>query len=619
MRTSSCLPSYRLPVGLVALSGLLLAACVAEGGPLAGRYTGYTRVGIPPTEGIKSKEFLAVADKPDALGTTVYFMVLKREAAGSGRIAAGDSFGTGIDNFDQTLIAGQNSDRRGLDTTARYLYLYQVVNDSGLKAGVRDTTVRLLVPIDRITSWGHFLDRTTKNDKGLRTTLGLGFRTETTDMAGKSVIMPVSTAYQGVSSPEEPYRLPGVAKPAPKVYGIQRIGVEEEAKSAIVPAADMPAGQDPGRVPDSVTLVPNANFKIRGLEDRAIPTDLGIAVSGDDDGRIGRSAEEGRTGRAGEGDDRAGGRRGLVRVGRDWRSNWPALRASWRGAPITPRQRSILFGFTSNEGPILSDGAVDSKALAANAFRAVGDAAVKAQAAGLRLAAAEDAPGGNGGVVPITPVEAVAAGIDLPAVGGTLPTPAIRAVAETAAADATPAATGVPVAPGGGGGIGGGLGGLGGGVGGLGGGFMPAVPGAGTLAGRSGGGGGFGGGTGGATGNGLGSLTGTNNGLTTTTTATDQNGRQQQQQQQSQSVSVNVSNQNYNRNSNRNSNKNININYNHNHDGKGHVPPGNVVPAPPAWLLGVLGLPVFLFVARRRRKAAAELGETPNDEVPSPA
>jgi MYXO-CTERM domain-containing protein len=35
---------------------------------------------------------------------------------------------------------------------------------------------------------------------------------------------------------------------------------------------------------------------------------------------------------------------------------------------------------------------------------------------------------------------------------------------------------------------------------------------------------------------------------------------------------------------------------------------GNIVPAPPAWLLGVLGLPVFA-VLRRRKKAGSPLTE----------
>ena len=48
---------------------------------------------------------------------------------------------------------------------------------------------------------------------------------------------------------------------------------------------------------------------------------------------------------------------------------------------------------------------------------------------------------------------------------------------------------------------------------------------------------------------------------------------------------------------------NVNVNEHGHHGHHGHH--GNIVPAPPAWLLGVLGLPVFMFVSRRRKAAAA--------------
>ena len=55
----------------------------------------------------------------------------------------------------------------------------------------------------------------------------------------------------------------------------------------------------------------------------------------------------------------------------------------------------------------------------------------------------------------------------------------------------------------------------------------------------------------------------------------------------------------------------MNVNIDIDKSGKdcGCPPNGNVVPAPPAWLLGVLGLPVFMFVARRRKKAAELAGD----------
>jgi hypothetical protein len=37
-----------------------------------------------------------------------------------------------------------------------------------------------------------------------------------------------------------------------------------------------------------------------------------------------------------------------------------------------------------------------------------------------------------------------------------------------------------------------------------------------------------------------------------------------------------------------------------------HAPGGQLTPAPPAWLLGLLGLPVFWFLARRRPRPSGE-------------
>src|ERR1043165_1724659 len=131
----------------------------------------------------------APKQKPPLMGGTVYFAVFKNVGLGEG----GDTFGTGLKDFDQRFSEG----RSALDTSspiydrkAKYLYLYQVVNDRSLgprhrhyspakkgdiKFAIDDNikkeelnlphakdiatfTLRLLVDPRYITSWGHFRD-----------------------------------------------------------------------------------------------------------------------------------------------------------------------------------------------------------------------------------------------------------------------------------------------------------------------------------------------------------------------------------------------------------------------------------------------------------------------------
>ncbi len=596
MRTSSCL-SNRVAFGLVVLAGLCVTAvhadpmtavlpdpmtkipvdAVSTGVPGAmEEHTGYVRVASSTIKGRASAEFRQVATHPEALGATVYFMVFDHKTgtvtsgttdeSGRTTTVAGDAFGTKFEGFDKTLVAGLNSDRPNLDTRARYLYLYQIVNDSGLKASVKDITIRLLVPTRRITSWGHFVDRS-KNDKtGLIERRGLGFSISVPAKVGadaKNLVQPVSTDFQGVQSSDEGYSSPGEAKLAPQVYGITRINVL--AKGGIVPAAAaILPGDDPGREPESVVLVPNADFsKTRGLADGKAPA-ISLRLAKFDSAA----------------DPEAG-------TSLRWRTNWPALRVSWRETPIAPKQRSVIFGFTSHDGPTRSDAALTPRP-------AINRPAVGAIPAEIVQAMAEISER-IGGVLPVDSE----GNLVVPAVAGNrLPVPVVREVADGPPGGGDPAPNpNVPQAPGGGGlgGLGGGLGGLAGTGGGVGGSSLPGVP-AGQLAGRSGGGGGglSGGGTTGTGTNGT-TGTGTTQGTTTGTGTT-------------QSVIVNQ-NQNQNQNQ-KQKQKNVNVNVNINKNTNGNTPPGNVVPAPPAWLLGILGLPVFMFISRRRKKAEAALANS---------
>ena len=57
----------------------------------------------------------------------------------------------------------------GLDREAKYLYLYQTVNDRGTTLPIQSTSIRLLVDLKRkeITSWGYFSGRGFRDDAGL--------------------------------------------------------------------------------------------------------------------------------------------------------------------------------------------------------------------------------------------------------------------------------------------------------------------------------------------------------------------------------------------------------------------------------------------------------------------
>jgi hypothetical protein len=83
----------------------------------------------------------------------VNFMVLDRIGA-----QTGDSWGTGITNFDSLFVAGVNGTTAAfspnLDTGAAYLYLYQTVNDGTNSARIKTNSVAARE--FHVTSWGHF-------------------------------------------------------------------------------------------------------------------------------------------------------------------------------------------------------------------------------------------------------------------------------------------------------------------------------------------------------------------------------------------------------------------------------------------------------------------------------
>ncbi len=535
---------WRLIRRAVLLPLLACLACAVVGvGAQAGQikeFTGYTRPGEPPDPDQEQPR----GDKPFPavfMGGTVYFMVLDRA---DGR--DGDSWGTGLADFDARFVPGKGAtdigNSPGLDTGARYLYLYQVQNDrEGANTNLTRATVRVIVPPYLITSWGHFgPPRGAAAGQGQGVS-GVGFYAPAQEM-GVSVIRPVAPKVPAVSDAKYRDLAPAVEAPKPYSMGGIRVGPAQPA-----------AGEDvAGIEPDTVELLGLADFgPLDRLEGKGGLTGLGVL-----DARFGPYhwpgnavlpwVDELRPGMgprgvyAGFGADPLDGGRS-----RYDRRRSPAIRALFQKNPIPPRDtppaspgggRSVVFGFTTDFPPVYEPVRIQGPV--------------------------------RGPAVPAADVNiAEAAG---PAANGTVPTP-------VAPAAPTP---GVGGAPGAAAGMMSGMGSSGGGgIGGLGGGFGMAPAG---ITGGGGSGGGRGNGNGGNNQRPNQGQNGNQNQNQTptvivrvggTTVVVHQNQQQQQQQQQQQSQSSCCC---------------------------CNTPTPNVVPEPASAVLAALGLPFVVFLTRWR-------------------
>src|SRR5207253_3720299 len=134
---------------------------------------GFTRPGNPPDETLPNGKIRYVAWDPanrdEVIGGTIYWMVLEQTGSDT------DSWGTSVSKFNDLFREGKDFQNRfspALDTSAKYLYLYQVVNDRGLDPlpvkpaanteiptrPIARSSLRLLVDPREITSWGYFKD-----------------------------------------------------------------------------------------------------------------------------------------------------------------------------------------------------------------------------------------------------------------------------------------------------------------------------------------------------------------------------------------------------------------------------------------------------------------------------
>jgi len=342
MRTSSWL-SYRVILGVVALSGLVVTASV-RAGPVEG-FTGYTRIGDPPLEGKGDPKIKLTAEEAKGIGVTVYFMVLDRRAPVKGKVHSGDTFGLGVENADRMFVPSRTSDRGKLDTEARYLYLYQVVNDSRRDDAARDVAVRLIVDPRYITSVGHFRDEVKKEKAKGTFRIGLGFaivdkNADKNKADGVPTVLPVSTERQ--VAPRAKYLNPAPAVTVPEnTYAVTRISIGQRAAKGgdVAPAILAAAGEDEvGKEPTTVSIVYNARFRsaVANSTDFGYIRPLGLS---DVDALPGEGAPRGR-------------------LRDDWKNRFPAVKAFFNEDPVGRRQRSTIFGFTSNLGPVKRETAV---------------------------------------------------------------------------------------------------------------------------------------------------------------------------------------------------------------------------------------------------------------------
>jgi hypothetical protein len=526
-------------------------------------FTGYTRPGRPADrEGPGGKIILAADENPrDAIGGTVYFTVLEQRR----NAEVGDTWGTGIKNFDALLVRGREVDGASsprIDTTARYLYLYQTINDRGTGVPITSTSIRLLVDPRAITSWGSAPGlgfAAPPREWQRQTTVGLraaafggeggGVRPAVQDDFPKDQVRPVSYDVTYTSAVQGENRL--YKDPAPAVTGKEipvlaqlptTTDLPARARTPIIGAA-LEVALDPVQAPDYVVL----DYGRDALRDSGQPY--------------------------------------LDR---------PYVRAVWNSRNGLKRgERSTVYGFTSNLPPTMAGVLVRGPAEKEKAGP---------KAPGGQKPPVRPADQGEVSQTSLVYFQQPAAGSGVVPAAGTVPTP-------------TPAAA--PGAAIGGLGFGapfGGLGGFPGGAG-AGGGFGAggAVGGFGSA--PNGGGGGFGGGSGGGTGG------GTGGGFSGFGGANGQQGQlgalgQQQQQQQipsnmipvinlnlqqnlSQQTSVNQSqsqaqaqSQKQSQKQSQNQNQKQNQNQNQN---------SQIVPEPAAFIMAATGLPFLYAILRRRR------------------
>lgn len=479
---------------------------------------GYTRPGYPADRIDEKGNMRPVAWDDDykgkLIGGTVYFMVLERKGS------SGDTWATTLANFDSRFVEGKsfnNTYSPSLDTQAKYLYLYQVVNDRGLdpRPGVilpavaREfktedigvAEVKLIVDPRYITSWGYF--KNTAFSAMVPDRNPSGEIRPAAEGASSNIRLACSTNPSILNElPEKRYR------PRCPAFDLGALENNFGIGMGNLNLKDSFAMQQlQGKKTKGVALVNWENNVLQSADAAKEPVFAQIIT--------GSNLEKGLS--ALEGEDMGNA----------------VFRVDFRVKELLKLgHHSAIFGFTSDLPPTFEP---------------------------VLIKEAEDAAKRGKGIRPVAEAPADGEGI-VPAVApGTVPTPTPPA-----------ASVGTDVAPGGLG-----LGNMGGQPGLGGGGAVGGGPGVGAIGGArpSGGGGGvsgFGGGQGGGEGTTSQEQKPGNNPINFNATLINQQQQKQQQQQQQHQSQNNCCHGN-----------------------------GNVIPAPGAFLLGLLGLPALLLVRRR--------------------
>jgi hypothetical protein len=213
---------------------------------------GFTRPGDP--SGPQAGKEVGAVDDParsrTAFGGTVYFLVLERR---------GDNWDTVVTDFDNRYkprfetrfkpgIDSGGTSSPDLDRAAKFLYLYQVVNDRRTKAPMESISIRLMVELKEVTSWGSFE--------------GVGFATE--DTGGKDKgdrkIRPVSFSHI-VDGLGLVYRQRAPAVPVANPYRLVEVPTKHSEKAKGEKGINLVwDALDPASEPDHVMLLSTSDF-----------------------------------------------------------------------------------------------------------------------------------------------------------------------------------------------------------------------------------------------------------------------------------------------------------------------------------------------------------------------
>jgi hypothetical protein len=182
----------------------------------------------------------AKTDGPHLLSGAIYYMVYERD----GR-SADDPWGTGGPQFASRFRAGVDFNggaSPSLDTQAKYLYLYQVVNQQRTDPVIESASIKLLVDLSDITSWGYFQ--------------GLGFATEE-----EGGVRPISANNKLDANT---YRSPAPAVPISKSLRLAPIPTVRGENEPNPGSGKLVRIQwdafDPARTPDYVMLLARSDF-----------------------------------------------------------------------------------------------------------------------------------------------------------------------------------------------------------------------------------------------------------------------------------------------------------------------------------------------------------------------